>query len=180
MTRALLTALLAAALVGCGRSDDAPPQPSAPDTTAAPAALGVTTVADLVAATPNLRRLAALVERAGLRETLADTSRAITLFAPSDAALAAAASAGTDLDALAPDALAALLRGHVVPVRLFAADAFGAMELDAADGSALTLDGDGTGALTVRRGSAAARVTTPDLDAENGVVHVIDTLLPAP
>lgn len=136
--------------------------------------VGVLTVHDVVAASPDLSAFARLVEQAGLTATLSDTARAVTVFAPNNAALAEANLAG-----LPADSLRTLLLGHVLDTRLFSTDALGEMTVETASGSELTLDsGDET--LTVSSGGTTARVVAPDLDAENGVVHGIDTVLSTP
>lgn len=174
MTRLLfLPAALFLAACGGGDkpADTAPPPDSA--AVAGGTVPGLTTVGTVVGTQPELTRLRALVERAGLSEALADTSRALTLFAPSDAALDGA-------DALDDATLRARLLGHVVPARIFSTDALGEMSVETEGGGEVTLVAADDGTLSVRAGGATARVTVPDLDAENGVVHVVDTLLPAP
>ncbi len=171
MTRLLLLPAVLL-LAACGADDKPAVGPAAPDTTAA-VQPGVTTVATVVETQPELTRLRALVERAGLGATLADTSRAFTLFAPSNAALDGA-------DALADDALRERLRAHLLTARIFSTDALGEMNVETDGGGEVTLVAADDGTLSVRAGGQTARVTTPDLDAENGVVHVVDTFLPAP
>ncbi len=162
------------ALAACGdvTPDAPPPEPFAVDSAASPDA--ITTVGDVIAAAPELASFAALVERAGLTVTLADTARALTVFAPTNAALAEAG-----LDALAPDALRARLLAHVLDTRLFSTDALGEMTVETAGGTEMTLD-SGDGSLSVSAGGTTARVVAPDLDAENGVVHSIDAVLGTP
>lgn len=171
MTRLLLLPLVVV-LAACGADDKPAVDAPSPDTTAA-AVPGLTTVATVVGTQPELARLRALIERAGLGEALADTSRALTLFAPSDAALDGA-------DALDDAALRTRLLTHIVPARIFSTDALGEMTVETDGGGEVTLVAADDGSLSVRAGGQTARVTTPDLDAENGVVHVVDTFLPAP
>lgn len=175
MTRALLLAALAAA--GCG--DPKPTAPAVPTPAAADSARSAAVADDSVlgvaAASADLSTFVALARTAGLDSVLADTARTLTVFAPSNAAF----------DALGPDALAALradpaalrarLLGHVLAYRLFSGDADVEQTVDALDGTTLTLV-PGT-ALTVRSGATSARIATPDLDADNGVVHVVDAVL---
>ncbi len=62
-------------------------------------------------------------------------------------------------------------------MRTFASDVDFDLEVDPLSGPALSLGPDGSGGVSVSRGGQSARVETPDLDAENGVVHIIDTVL---
>ncbi|MBX3467861.1 MAG: fasciclin domain-containing protein [Planctomycetes bacterium] len=118
--------------------------------------------------------LLAAAERAGLRETLTGPGP-LTVFAPSDAAFAVLP--GGALEALLgdPERLRRLLLHHVVPGALKAGQVAGARSLTTAAGTALAVD--------AREGVSVggARVLTADLEARNGVIHVIDrVLLPPP
>ncbi len=177
MTRALLVALTALAAAGC--SDPKPPTPAEP-AAADSAAAGSAAVADdsvlgVASSSADLTTFVALARTAGLDSVLTDTSQVITVFAPSNAAFDALGA-----DALAalradPAALRARLLGHALSYRLFSADADVEQTVDALDGTTLTLvPGD---PLTIRSGATSARIATPDLDASNGVVHVIDAVL---
>lgn len=170
----LLSLSLLVALAGC-RSDPAPaPQAPAPDPAVAAVATSPTVV-DVVRANPDLSTFASLLDDAGLADVLADTAQVFTVFAPSNAAFQSLAG-GADALRADPAALRARLLGHVVHLRLFSGDALGTLSLDAADGGSLTVDsGDGT--VVAARGGARATVVTPDLDASNGVVHGVDTVL---
>lgn len=99
-----------------------------------------------------------------------------TVFAPTNAAFEQAL-ADLNLTAeelLASDDLAGILTYHVVPAKILAADAI------AADGTEVTtLNGD-TIMVSVVDGMVmidGAKVTTADLIAGNGVVHVIDAVI---
>ncbi len=173
MTRALLLAALAVA--GCGDPEPAAPTPAVPTPAAADSSAADDSVLGVASASADLSTFVALARTAGLDSVLADTARTLTVFAPSNAAF----------DALGEDALAALradpaalrarLLGHALAYRLFSTDADVEQTVDALDGTTLTLV-PGT-ALTVRSGATSARVATPDLDADNGVVHVVDAVL---
>jgi uncharacterized surface protein with fasciclin (FAS1) repeats len=94
-----------------------------------------------------------------------------TVFAPTDAAFAAL-PAGT-LDALLADteALTAVLTHHVVAGKAMAADVSGVTSVTTLQGGELavsTEDGVSIG---------EASVVTADIEAANGVIHVIDTVL---
>jgi len=115
--------------------------------------------------------LASLVTKAGLADTLA-TGGPFTVFAPSDAAFAKVPKATLDALAADPAMLKSVLLYHVVPGRVAAADV---VKLS----SAKTLQGSSV-SIKVVDGAVfidGAKVTTPDVAATNGVIHVIDTVL---
>ena len=109
----------------------------------------------------------------GVLETL-DAEGPFTLFAPTDEAFAAL-PAGELQRLMAPDnrdALAALLRSHVVPGALSAADIAGlGGALSGLDGSSLPVEADDGVRV------AGAGVVAADIPASNGVVHVIDRVI---
>ena len=115
--------------------------------------------------------LASLLTKAGLVDTLS-TGGPFTVFAPTDAAFAKVPKATLDALAESPAQLKSVLLYHVVPGRVTAADV---VKLD----SAKTLEGRSL-AIKVVDGSVhvdGAKVTTPDVMASNGVIHVIDSVL---
>jgi uncharacterized surface protein with fasciclin (FAS1) repeats len=120
--------------------------------------------------------LSAAIEAAGLVEALR-ADGPITVFAPTDEAFAALPR-GTVEGLLRPEnrsTLQAILKYHVVPGRVYADDAVGA-------GVATTLQG-GDVRLRIRDGRLMvndAAVIKSDLEATNGVVHVIDRVIMPP
>jgi transforming growth factor-beta-induced protein len=115
--------------------------------------------------------LASLLTKTGLVDTLA-TGGPFTVFAPTDAAFAKVPKATLDALAENPSQLKSVLLYHVVPGRVTAADV---VKLN----SAKTLEGRSL-AIKVVDGSVfvdRAKVTTPDVTASNGVIHVIDSVL---
>jgi uncharacterized surface protein with fasciclin (FAS1) repeats len=117
--------------------------------------------------------LLAAVDAAGLGDTLADGGP-FTVFAPTDEAFAKL-PAGTVESLLAdPAKLTAVLNCHVVPGRVTAADAAGLSSATTVQGGELPISIDG--GIHV----ADANVVSADIEAANGVIHVIDrVLLPA-
>jgi uncharacterized surface protein with fasciclin (FAS1) repeats len=120
--------------------------------------------------------LVAAINAAGLTETL-NGAGPFTVFAPTDAAFAKL-PAGTLESLLMPEnkaKLAAILTYHVVPGRIASADLTGETTTPA------TVQG-GTLAVDTRSGVKinSATVTGPDVNAANGVIHVIDTVLIPP
>jgi uncharacterized surface protein with fasciclin (FAS1) repeats len=128
-------------------------------------------VVEVIGRTPTLSTVASLIETAGLAETLTGEGP-YTLFAPSDEALA-----GADLPS-SPEAARALLLAHALPFRTLAADLDFEQTVETIGGTSLDVVPGSPPA--VASGGVRARVTTPDLDAGNGVVHIIDAVLPAP
>ena len=136
---------------------------------ARPAAEG--NIVQTAVAAGQFTTLASLLEKAGLVDTLA-TGGPFTVFAPTDAAFAKVPKATLDALAADPAKLKAVLLYHVVSASVPAAEV---VKLS----SAKTLQG-GSVAIRVVDGSVyvdGAKVTTPDIAASNGIIHVIDSVL---
>jgi uncharacterized surface protein with fasciclin (FAS1) repeats len=120
----------------------------------------------------NFKTLVAAVKAAGLVETLQGKGP-FTVFAPTDEAFAKL-PAGTVEDLLKPenkDKLVAILKYHVVSGKVLAADVK-TMDAKTAQGQSVKLIVSDAG-VTVDN----AKVIKTDLLAENGVIHVIDTVI---
>ena len=163
-------------------ASEAPMGTEAPMTTAAAdAAEG--DIVDTAIAAGDFTTLVAAVQAAGVEETLRGEGP-FTVFAPTDEAFAAL-PAGT-LDALLADPagqLTDILTYHVVPGAVPAADVVGldGQEVTTVNGATITVGvaDDGTVTLTDAAGNEVTVVAT-DVQASNGVIHVIDgVLLPA-
>jgi uncharacterized surface protein with fasciclin (FAS1) repeats len=146
-----------------------------------PLALTTTQAANVVetaAAAGTFQTLLAAATAAGLADALATTDN-ITVFAPTDEAFAAL-PAGTVDSLLLPenkDQLAAILMLHVVGAEIMSsAIAEGATEVDTLNPDA-KLTVTKTGAAVTVAASNTANVVTADIDADNGVIHVIDAVL---
>jgi uncharacterized surface protein with fasciclin (FAS1) repeats len=141
------------------------------DTAAATCTAGKDLVA-VAAGADNFKTLVAAVKAAGLVETLQGQGP-FTIFAPTDAAFAKL-PAGTLEDLLKPEnkaKLVAILTYHVVPGKVLAADVK-TMEAKTAQGQSVKLVVSAEG-VTVDN----ANVIKTDLLANNGVIHVIDTVI---
>ena len=130
------------------------------------------TVVDIIVGSDEHGTLATAVTAAGLVETLQGAGP-FTVFAPTDAAFAALPD-GT-LEALLDDAEGALtdiLLYHVVSGKAMSADLSDGQEIETVFGAdiVVTINEDGVFIND-------AQVTVADLEAENGVVHVIDAVL---
>ena len=130
-------------------------------------------IVDTAVAAGQFKTLAAALKAAGLVDTLKG-SGPFTVFAPTDAAFAAL-PAGTVENLLKPenkDQLVAVLTYHVVSGRYPAARVAGMTEAATVNGDSVDIRTAGN-AVTVQ----GARVVTADVNASNGVIHVIDKVL---
>ncbi len=142
------------------------------------------TVVDVATSSDDFSTLVAAVVQADLAGALSGEGP-FTVFAPTNDAFAAALEALgiTAEELLASPDLASILTYHVVAGKLMAADVLAAVE--AGNGTAVveTLNG-ATISVTVVDGMVmindVATVTTVDLEAGNGVVHVIDAVILPP
>jgi uncharacterized surface protein with fasciclin (FAS1) repeats len=117
--------------------------------------------------------LVAALGRAGLAETL-DNGGPYTVFAPSDEAFAKLPDGAVDSLLASPETLANVLSYHVVAGRLTAAEVANRTWAPTVHGEDLPVSGNG--AVHVD----GARVVSGDIEATNGLIHVIDrVLLPA-
>jgi uncharacterized surface protein with fasciclin (FAS1) repeats len=126
-------------------------------------------IVDTAVSAGNFKTLAAALTAAGLIDTLKGKGP-FTVFAPTDAAFAKIPKA--DLDALLKDKakLTAVLTYHVVPGKVMAKDVK-AGKVKSVQGSEITVAT--MGGVTVDN----AKVTATDIVADNGVIHVIDTVI---
>jgi transforming growth factor-beta-induced protein len=187
-TRKLAAAALAASLLlaACGDDDiDADSTPAAtsaavteaPEPTAAEPEVG--TIVDVAVEAGSFPTLIAAAQAAGLVETL-NSEGPFTLLAPTEEAFAAALEAlGMTAEELLADTdlLTAVLTYHVLP-------------LEAPASTVVTLDGQNVATvngaeitITVNGDTVMinnATVVATDIQASNGIIHVIDTVLLPP
>ena len=133
------------------------------------------TVAETIAANPQLSTLNGLIVKAGLTDTLKGAGP-FTVFAPSNEAFAKVPAKTMEMLAANPVQLKSVLTFHVVPGKTMAADVKNG-NAKTVQGANLALSKAGT-FVTVED----ALVQTADISAINGVVHVVDAVLmpPAP
>lgn len=120
--------------------------------------------------------LLAAATAAGLVETLKGPGP-YTVLAPTDEAFAAL-PAGTVDELLKPEnkaKLTQILTYHVIPGEFMAADVAKLTSAPTVEGQPVAITASGS---TVTVGGAT--VTKADVDADNGVIHVIDTVLMPP
>lgn len=133
-------------------------------------------IVDTAIAAGNFKTLAAALDAAGLIGTVKG-SGPFTVFAPTDAAFAKL-PAGTVENLLKPEnkaQLTAILTYHVVAGKVMAADVVKLTEAKTVNGKMLKVKVNG-GSVMIND----AKVTSADIGATNGVIHVIDSVvLPA-
>jgi uncharacterized surface protein with fasciclin (FAS1) repeats len=168
-------------LSGCSSDSD---EATAPATSAAaptesamasePAMTEPGTIVDVAAANPDFETLVAAVTAAGLAETLSGEGP-FTVFAPTDEAFEALPEGVLDALLLPEnkEALTSILTYHVVSGEVMAADVT-AGDVPTVEGSTIAVTTDG--GVKVNE----ANVTATDVDASNGVIHVIDAVLVPP
>lgn len=193
-THLILTAAAAAlALSGCGDKKDALAETTtvsgsdaAPAASADPSTMQAgSTIAQNLAASPVHKTLAAALAQAGVAQTLSGAGP-FTVFAPTDAAFAQVPPVTRDgwMRPAQKDVLAGILKYHVVPGKLTAADLVakiaeggGKAMLKTADGQDLTASKSGDAILLTSSSGNKATVTQADAAQSNGVVHVVDAVL---
>ncbi|MEM8489967.1 MAG: fasciclin domain-containing protein [Pseudomonadota bacterium] len=134
------------------------------------------TIVDVAAGNGDFSTLVAAVKAAGLVDVLAGEGP-YTVFAPTNAAFAKL-PAGTVEDLLKPEnkaKLQAILKYHVVPGKVMAADVVGLESATTAEGSDVSIAASDSGVKIDN-----ANVIATDVAASNGVIHAIDAvILPA-
>lgn len=128
-------------------------------------------IVDTAVAAGQFETLVAAVQAAGLVDTLKGEGP-FTVFAPTDEAFAKL-PAGT-VEALLQDKekLAAILTYHVVPGKVMAADVVNLTSATTVNGQDVTIKVDGDMVMV-----NGAHVVATDIEATNGVIHVIDSVI---
>jgi len=172
----LITALMVAACAPVAPAPMATPAPAPTEPAAeAPADESPGTIVDIAVSAGNFETLVAAVSAAGLVETLQGEGP-FTVFAPTDEAFAALPE-GT-LEALLADPqgqLTQILLYHVVPGKVMSTDLSDGMTAETVQGSPVT--------FSIKDGVVKvndATVIAADIEASNGVIHVIDAVILPP
>ncbi len=174
----------ALAISACANEAEAP-APVEDDMAMDAAPMEPGTVVDVAIGNPDFSTLVAAVQAAGLVDTL-NGDGPFTVFAPTNAAFDALPDGTVEqLTTEDTETLGGILTYHVVAGDMMAADVIaaiegageGGLEVETVNGGTLTATlVDGNVMLTDALGNSAT-VTATDVDASNGVIHVIDTVL---
>jgi uncharacterized surface protein with fasciclin (FAS1) repeats len=172
--RAVLGIALLGVLAACSDSNNySAPEPPPPP----PPPAGPGTIVEVASETEGFETLVTALDAAGLVSTLDDESASFTVFAPTDEAFAALPEGALDALLEDIDALTNVLTYHVIDGAVDSAAA-----TDAA-GTTVEMVNGGKVAVTLRDGELfinEAKVTTTDIEASNGIIHVIDAVLLPP
>lgn len=134
------------------------------------------TVYTIVSNSPDHTTLKAAIDAAGLDQTLSDDDVDLTLFAPTDAAFDALPDGTVDALLMDPTGeLTQILLYHTVDGIAFAGDLNDGQKIVTLNGKEVTVTINTDGVFI-----NDAMVTVTDLEADNGVVHVIDAVLLPP
>ncbi len=182
-----LTLSTAVALSACSDDDDAKPggggtganaaNPVAAKDAAAPTpATTLKDIVDTAVAAGSFKTLAAALTAADLVSTLKGAGP-FTVFAPTDAAFAKLPAGTVDM-LVKPEnkaKLQAILKYHVVAGKVTSAEVVKLMKASTVQGADLKIKVEGDKVFI-----NDAQVTTVDVQASNGVIHVIDAVLLPP
>lgn len=168
-------ALIALVSISCNNDDDTPSQQPQ-------------TIASIAKANSNLSSLVAALEKAGLTATL-NSSGSYTVFAPTNAAFSAFLSANgyANLDAVPAAALKEILLNHVLSTKVKSTEITTGYVKTLAKGGASATN---TISMYIEKGTAVdinggktnggGTVTTADIEASNGVIHIVDGVIALP
>ena len=127
-------------------------------------------IVDTAVEAGSFTTLLAAAEAAGLVSTLKGDGP-FTVFAPTDEAFAALPEGTVEGLLEDTEALTAILTYHVVPGKVMSTDLSNDMEAETVNGDAVTIMTEG-GVMV-----DDANVVTADVEASNGVIHVIDKVI---
>ena len=127
-------------------------------------------IVDIAVGNGNFTTLVAAVQAAGLVEALKSPGP-FTVFAPLDAAFAALPPGTVQTLVQNPPQLARILKFHVVSGKFTQADLAKLGTVESLEGSPIPINC--TDAFEVKNST----VIIPDIEADNGIIHVIDRVM---
>jgi len=134
-----------------------------------------TTVVDIIVGSESHNVLETAVVQAGLVDVLSDTTTTFTVFAPTDDAFNMLPEGTLDAVLADNELLTSILTYHVVGGTTLSTDLVNGTTVETLNGGSVTVTIDTNGVFI-----NDAQVIVADIDASNGVVHVIDAVLLPP
>jgi uncharacterized surface protein with fasciclin (FAS1) repeats len=129
------------------------------------------TIVEIAAGNPDFTTLVAAVQAAGLVDLL-NGNRQFTVFAPTNEAFAKLGLNAGNIGSLPKDQLTAILLYHVAPGQRFADSVVNARQIRMMNKQFTQVTVNSSGAFI-----NSSQIIATDIDASNGVIHVIDTVL---
>jgi|AntRauTorckE6833_2_1112554.scaffolds.fasta_scaffold00016_22 uncharacterized surface protein with fasciclin (FAS1) repeats len=174
----VLIALIAGGLIWMMDDDEVETSTDQTETTQTETVEQQSDIVELAVDTESLSTLVTAVQAADLVETL-QADGPYTVFAPTNEAFEALPDGILDslLEPENKQQLSDILTYHVVPAEVFAADLTDGQQVTTVLGETLTIELRGGMVYIVDATGGEAMVQTADVDASNGVVHVIDSVL---
>lgn len=169
-----LALVLALAGVGCGGAAAGGESTTASSSSSATAP-ATADIVDTAVAAGSFNTLAQALTAAGLVETLKGPGP-FTVLAPTDAAFAALPAGTLDSLLANPDQLRAILTYHVIAGNHPASEVVTMTSAATVNGANVAIDAS-SGSVRL---NGSATVTTADVQASNGIIHVIDAVLLPP
>ncbi|MFT5891671.1 MAG: transforming growth factor-beta-induced protein [Dokdonia sp.] len=137
------------------------------------------TIADIVTNNPDFSSLLGALQQTGLDATLSGSGN-FTVFAPTNTAFDAFLG-GTALEDIDNDALTQILLNHVLNVELMSTDLTTGYQknlaTEASTNASIDMYIDTTTGVVI---NGQSTVTTADVDADNGIIHIVDTVIDLP
>ncbi len=121
----------------------------------------------------GLDTLTRLLQESGLADSLRGEGP-YTLFAPTD--LAFTQLPGGSVDGMSPGEIADMLMYHIIPGRFETNSLAGSMDINTLQAGTVTFSVEGTATVRDANGNTA-NLVSPDMNVDNGVIHVIDRVL---
>ncbi|MDZ7764059.1 MAG: fasciclin domain-containing protein [Melioribacteraceae bacterium] len=131
-------------------------------------------IVETAVAADDFNTLATALTEAGLLDAL-QAEGPFTVFAPTDAAFAKLPEGALESLLKDKEALTQVLLYHVVKGKVMASDVVNLSEAETLSGKKVNIKVSDSGVLL-----NDSKVTTTDIQASNGVIHVIDTVLLPP
>jgi uncharacterized surface protein with fasciclin (FAS1) repeats len=133
------------------------------------------TIVEIAAGNSNFSTLVAAVQEAGLVDTL-NGNRQFTVFAPTNDAFADIGLNAGNIGTVPDDVLTSILLYHVAPGDREASDVLESERIRTMSRGFLFPVVTSSG-LTIEAENSTANVVAANIDASNGVVHVVDAVL---
>ena len=169
---AAITLTVAACSSDDPKADATPAKSTEKTTTTAPAASTTDqTIVEIASAEPDFSTLVTAVTTAGLVDTLSGEGP-FTVFAPTNAAFAKIPADQLNAILADKDQLSAILTYHVLPAAVMSTDLQPSQQVATVQGDTVDIQVGASGA-TIN----GCNIVTTDIEASNGVIHVIDCVL---